>query len=239
MSAPINYEYYMKKINEKKKLQKVSDVPSCSNCNNLMELDEEENEYICADCGLIKPALSSNDGVFATFEQDIQATIYKKMNHFIEWLDLLQSKNGFISKDVYDQIDSYLKKRKITDMEKINYTFVKQILKQLKLSKYYDYVPLIIMHFQGYNSIVIDVNTNNLLKQKFHEIQRPFFQVRPSSRLNFLSYPYVIHKLCELIGRHDLVKNFPLLKNRKILIEQEQIWKNMMKVLGWEFIPTL
>ena len=207
----------------------------CPQCSEPMEFMSEENDYVCNDCGFFESVLPTHDGVFTSIDTEQQKTVYIKIHHFTEWLDQLQGRKGFIPSEVFNDIKEYLAKRHITDMNKLDHTFIRNLLKQLKYSKYYDHVPLIICQLQGYNSIDIDIETEERLKQMFKDLQRPFYIVRPEDRNNFLSYGYVIHKLCILIGRHDLANIFPLLKNRKILIEQEQIWKDMMDILGWEF----
>ena len=73
----------------------------------------------------------------------------------------------------------------------------------------------------------------------FKDIQIPFRQVCPSNRKNFLSYYYVLHKFVELLGIDELKSSFPLLKSREKLHEQDKIWKQICKILKWEFIRSI
>lgn len=77
------------------------------------------------------------------------------------------------------------------------------------------------------------------LKNMFKEIQVPFLKYSPLNRKNFLSYSYVLHKFIQLLGKDEYLKYFPLLKSRDKLHQQEQIWKNICKDLGWTFIPSI
>ena len=49
----------------------------------------------------------------------------------------------------------------------------------------------------------------------------------------------MLRKLCELIGRDDLANQLPLLKSRDKLIIQDAIWKGMMEILNWEYLPSV
>lgn len=249
----MNYDEIMKKhiINKKKETMasnsfsiEVASKPNenetiCPICDEIMEYVEDDNENVCNECGYTIALLSTHDGIYTSLDNEPQINSYKKIKHFTDWLEQIQSKKGFIPPDVYNDIKEYLNKRNITDMSKIEPSFMKQILKQLKYSKFYEQIPLIIRQLKGYNSIDIDISTEQLLKKKFQDLQRPFYMVKPKTRTNFLNYSYVLHKLCILIGRNDLANSFPILSNRKILIELEQIWSDMMEVLGWEFIRSI
>ena len=61
----------------------------------------------------------------------------------------------------------------------------------------------------------------------------------PSTRKNFLSYSYVLHKFCELLEYDELISYFPLLKSREKLQQQDFIWKKICHDLEWEFIASV
>ncbi len=113
------------------------------------------------------------------------------------------------------------------------------ILKRRGFTKFYGKINQIIDKLQDKTPLLIDYKTETQLKEMFRSILGPFYEVRPPTRKNFLSYSYVLHKLCRLLGRDDLVKQFPLLKSRQKLIIQDKIWKMMMEKLNWEFIPCV
>lgn len=45
--------------------------------------------------------------------------------------------------------------------------------------------------------------------------------------------------MCELLGKDDLLKYFPLLKSKQKLHEQDKIWKDICADLRWQFIPSV
>ena len=73
----------------------------------------------------------------------------------------------------------------------------------------------------------------------FDKIQEPFEKHCPKDRINFLSYSYVLHKFFQLLGFDEFVLNFPLLKSRQKLRIQDEIWKKICAVCGWEFYPSV
>ena len=77
------------------------------------------------------------------------------------------------------------------------------------------------------------------LIKMFDDIQKPFDDHCPKNRKNFLSYSYTLYKLFQILGKHNYLVYFPLLKSREKLFEQEAIWRNICNDLNWEFIPCI
>ena len=216
---------------------------TCDNCNEKMDWILYDDQYVCFNCGFVVEAFpQANEYVNSNvndFDSEAQLFCYKKINHFNDWLDQLQARGTNIPEDVFETILLQLKKMQIQDFKKLDYETMRSILKRLKLSKYYEQIPIIINKLNNEPTIVIDIETENKLKEMFKLIQNPFYQVKPKSRRNFLSYSYVLHKLCQLLNRQDLVNCFPLLKSREKMIAQEKIWKDIVEILDWEFIPSI
>ena len=57
--------------------------------------------------------------------------------------------------------------------------------------------------------------------------------------MNFLSYSYCLYKFCELLGEDSFMNQFPLLKSREKLYQQDCIWKKICNELKWEYIKTI
>jgi len=60
----------------------------------------------------------------------------------------------------------------------------------------------------------------------------------PPNRQNFTSYPYILHKFCQLLEWDELLPCFPLLKSRDKLQEADSIWEKICGDLGWCFYPS-
>jgi len=222
--------------------EKYSQNKICSLCNEAMDWVLRDDQYICFTCGIVTNAFPQSDfqreNDQTNFDSETQFVSYEKIDHFSDWLNRLQARGVMVPDDVFNQILLYLRKVKINNMDELDYEVMRTILKKLKLNKFYDQIPIIIKRLKNEPIMVIDFDTEKKLKEMFHFIQKPFYQVKPKERRNFLSYGFVLHKLCQLIDREDIVTCFPLLKSREKLQVQEKIWKKMMVVLEWEYVPT-
>ena len=97
---------------------------------------------------------------------------------------------------------------------------LREILKKLKLNKYYEHVPHIINRINGIQAPTMSRETEEKLRSMFKEIQIPFIRHCPKDRKNFLSYSYVLHKFVELLGLDEFLPSFPLLKSEKNCINK-------------------
>jgi hypothetical protein len=194
---------------------------------------------------------------------------YKRLNHFTEWLNSLQAKeNTDIPPAVLDAVAAEFKKERASKRGDIKPTKVRAFLKKLKLNKYYEHTHNICNSLNGVPAPKLPQYLEDKLKHMFGEIQEPFEKWCPTTRKNFLSYSYVLFKFCELLGevseipssvcngfddeltrlspccalnaiQDEYLEFFPLLKSSEKLYQQDSIWKNICKELGWEFIRSI
>ena len=136
-------------------------------------------------------------------------------------------------------IKNELKKMRIKSIEHMTISQIKSILKKLKLNDYYEHIPFIKSQITNKPAPTINRDTEDKLKKMFDQIQEPFEKHCPKSRINFLSYSYVLHKFCQLLELDDFIKSFPLLKSRQKLRTQDEIWKKICQECKWEFYPSV
>lgn len=157
-----------------------------------------------------------------------------------EWLNQVQGKETTdIPEDVYDKILFEIKKQRISNMAHINENKIKEILKKLKINKYYEHTPHIMHRLTGLPMPHLSPDLEEKLRSMFKQIQTPFLKYAPRTRKNFLSYAYVIHKFIQLLEKDEYLGYFHLLKSREKLHIQDMIWKKICKDLGWQFIPSM
>ena len=144
-----------------------------------------------------------------------------------------------ISNEIIERILEELKKERYHNLSEISNSKVKEILKKLKLNKYYEHIPYIINKLNGKPPPILTQEIEEALRNMFKEIQAPFIKHCPKDRKNFLSYSYVLHKFVQLLGYDHYLVNFPLLKSREKLHQQDLIWKEICKDLSWEFIRSV
>jgi len=216
-------------------------IPKCVNCNIECMVTPTDGILVCQSCGDTMFTMIENDK--PNYKEPIQDTsyfCYKRINHFNEWLSQFQAKETTeIPQIVYDLIISEIGKMRIIDVSKLTNKIVRDILKKHKMNKYYEHIPHIINKINDLPPPIMSVDVENKLRRMFKEIQEPFMEVCPKDRKNFMSYSYVLHKMCELLELDQFLSCFPLLKSRQKLHGQDIIWKKICNILRWEFIPSI
>lgn len=187
----------------------------CKNCNSSnIYIDHHQSENICTDCGLSEYFL----GEELTYKEEqehwhcekIVNNSYKRDNHLNEWILQFQGQETTnIPDEVIEQLRSEFKKQKIKDVNEITQTKVKQLLKKLRLSKYYEHATYITNIINGLNPPSMPNQLEERLRYMFKEIQEPFEKHCPKNRSNFLSYSYVLYKFCELLEEDEYLPYFP------------------------------
>lgn len=221
------------------------DALTCPACNAPFVFNQRESDLVCTACGLAKAHMEMSENNI-TYDQEVQQTsiinyfAYKRLNHFTEWLNSLQAKeNTDIPDTVLDAVRAEFKKERACKRGDITPDKVRAYLKKLKLNKFYEHKFHICHALNGMPAPRLPQYLEERLKHMFGQIQEPFERHCPSTRKNFLSYSYVLYKFCELLGEDRLSKYFSLLKSSEKLYQQDSIWKNICKDLGWEFIRSV
>jgi hypothetical protein len=214
--------------------------PECGSVNQIA--NSNSGRVNCAVCG------TEIDVTFAPSHTSFKETKttelvpefpYKRINHFQEWLSQIQGKqNTEIMENVFNGLKIEFKKNQKQSQD-LTPKFVKSCLRKLGFTKYYEHAEYIIHHFNGLPPPVLTVETEEEYRDMFREIQIPFALCKPPDRKNFLSYSYIFHQFSMLNGQDHLLEHFPLLKSRPKRKIQDDIWKNMCKLLRWQFIPTV
>lgn len=216
----------------------------CPHCGSEMVLIQNEAIRTCKrqDCGHMEEILvDSSKPSYKDPPRDTGSFYsYKRINHFNEWIAQFQAKETTeIPEEVYSKILVELKKERIRNIAKITPAKMKDILKRIRLNKYYEHIPHIINRLNGVPAPVMNRATEEKLRSMFKEIQGPFLKHCPPKRKNFLSYSYVLHKFCQLLSLDQFLHCFPLLKSREKLHEQDQIWERICCELQWEYIKSV
>jgi len=218
-----------------------SDYGCCPVCDNEMCFAQNEALLNCSKCGFQDFILiDSEKPSYKEPPREISYLAYKKINHLNEWLAQFQAKETTeIPQEIFEQIQNELKKERITDTSKLKPSKLREILKKLKLSKYYEHVAHIMNRLNGVQAPVLSREVEDKLRFMFREIQPSFIKHCPKGRSNFLSYSYVLYKFCQLLELDEFLPCFPLLKSREKLYMQDKIWQCICEDMGWEFIKSI
>jgi len=233
---------YMSIIN-KQYVRNVEDknIEMCKVCNNQMTCLQQDAIMICNMCGYQELLLvEQNRPILKQNTKDTSHFCYKRINHFREWCNQVQGKESTdIPDDIFEKILTEIKKEKIIDLKSISYVKMRDILKRLRINKYYEHINYIINRINGIPTPQFSPELEERLCNMFRSIQAPFLKHCPKDRKNFLSYSYVLYKFFQILGLNEYLKYFPLLKSREKLYVQDQIWKNICIELNYDIIPSL
>ena len=211
----------------------------CGGCDRAMQL--HEGYIFCRSCQTVEYVLVDHEKPsYKDPPKEVAYFAYKRINHFNEWLNQVQGKETTdIPEEVYDVILLEIKKQKLTNMATLTRKNIKDILKKLRINKYYEHVPHIINRLNGMPSPHLSPELEDRLRHMFCQIQVPFLKHAPPCRKNFLSYSFCLNKMMQLLEKDQYLESFPLLKSREKLHQQDMIWQKICAEIGWDFIPSL
>lgn len=205
----------------------------CGNNDNIVETDSQG--LVCGDCGFVLDNIHITDTLSYKDKQTFEHCVvmdYKRVDYFKQWLNQIQAKEQTeIPREVIDTVIIQLKIERIVNISKISVSSMKRILKKTNNSKYYEHIPSIINAINKVPPLNIPVYVEKKLIAMFEEIQAPWSMFKTKDRKNFFSYPYTIHKFCQILGLKEYLSYFPMLKSREKLYRQDTTWKKIMEHL--------
>jgi hypothetical protein len=208
----------------------------CHICNKDKITLISEGISVCMNCGASDYVLVESDiPNHKDIINDKPKYPYRKINHLTEKLNQSQSKETInIPEHIIKLIEDEIKKSKLSVKKPI----INNILHKFKLVSYYEHVPYIYSLISKEKATIFTRELDEQIKQMFRQTQEPFKKYKPPKRSSFLNYNYTVHKLLEILGKHEEKKLFPLLKSNVKLKTLDSIWKNICKDLNWKFIPS-
>ena len=114
---------------------------------------------------------------------------------------------------------------------------MREILKRLRINKYYEHINYIINRINGVPTPHFTPELEEKLCSMFKEIQGPFLKHCPRDRKNFLSYSYVLYKFFQILKLPEFSKYFPLLKSPDKLRQQDEIFKKIVNDMPFKTLP--
>lgn len=236
------FNNYMKILNNiSQDTDKKTKLLLCDKCGIEKILLHSEGIRVCNKCGEVEYIIMESD--IPSHKDSVTEKIhypYKRINHLCEWLNQFQAKESTeIEEYIINDIKNELKKMKIVKTKNITIKIVKDILKKLKYSEYYGHIVYIVSRLTGRPSPNLSREMEEKIKYMFKQIQEPFMRHCPSSRINFLSYSYVLHKIFQILNLTEYLQYFELLKSREKLQIQEEIWEKICNDLNWPFHTSM
>lgn len=217
----------------------------CFNCSREMFLDD--CRMICDKCGAEIPFLSSTEKP-SLKDPPTQSRCYeyKRDSHLKDTMNKIQGKESTRVPDyVINQIIVEIDREGVENLAELTIMDIRRFLQRHAskgLNEFYENSPQILYRITKIPPATFTPEQESHILEMFRKVQEPFEKYK-NTRKNFLSYPYILYKFCELLGYTEFKDKLKLFESKVILYEQDQIWKKICEELGgeetgWTFIPT-
>lgn len=213
----------------------------CPQCySSEIRIIAREGVAVCTRCGLMTrnliEGIDDPSHIARTLPRCHSNNLYKRISHFRYWLDRLQGKERcHITHEEFQSIERLLLRRPSTT---ICDTTIRQILRELKLQRYYNNTYYIIRQLTGSALVEFDPPHETELMEMFRRIQLPFSSNR-GIRVNMLAYPYLIRKFCEILGWEEIATQIYSMRSTEKLRQQDLIWRRICDELQWPFYRSV
>ena len=203
------------------------------------------NEHmVCMECGQVVP---NTQQLVASFTENTKPNqkVTAPYNRISVWFEMVNRIQGLrvsdISTEQWAKIYGWIT-HGFTDVTKIPFSHVHEVLKNRKLHKLYRDAPGIWSHITQnkippidpialrtiWEDIVVPVNANfDAIKQR----------IEPD-RNNFFSNPFLLYKTFELCGLKEYLPFIKLLKGEEKLKKTFDLWKEHCRVLNMKYYPN-
>jgi len=215
-----------------------SDV--CAHCAEPLQLHQAMSMLVCCHCGTARPFLDANASLLAYSDDlDFSSFSYKRINHFTEWIRSCQGSETIdVPEDVMTQVMQRLYDER-TPPEGVTIHTVREVLKRLKLRRYYEHAQLITCKLTGHPAPKMTPEMEERIKVCFLAASSSFQRICPKERRNFISYSHVTRCLCQALGFTEFLPFFQPLKSREKMAKADACWRLICEDLGWPYEPTV
>jgi predicted RNA-binding Zn-ribbon protein involved in translation (DUF1610 family) len=220
-------------------------LDNCESCGeDLVRGQAVDNVFDCPKCGRQNKHMDSTSSSVA-YGEDVEYSSfsYKRVNHLKEWMTHLKIKqNKKLPPDAkrthtIQQIMAQLRLQGVSGQQQITFRDVKKAMKACHMQPYYDMCISIWQEITG----CPPMQWNDAFEEKILIMQRkirlPFQKYCPAHKRHLWSYPYLMFKFCQRLGRDDLLIYFALLSSSDKLDVQEQTYAKICNDVGWTFQP--
>jgi hypothetical protein len=215
----------------------------CPVCAEALQLHQTLSMLICPKCGSARPFLDATASLLAySDDYDSSNFSYKRISHFEEFITHLQGKESAdIPAAVLEQVMQRLADERVTEATDVTVSRVREVLKKLKLRKYYENVTLITSKITGRPAPKMTPEMEERMKVCFLAASAAFQRHIHAfeNRKNMISYATVTCKLCEMLGYVEFLPYFAPLKSPEKLAKADECWRMICADLGWPFFPSL
>lgn len=180
----------------------------CKKCGSKMIVLQNMTQLKCDQCSILKTVCGEIMDEQYSDGQKTKHGSYDPNRHFDSWLDKIQAKKQktFSERDV-ERIQHYIKSDDYTE-ETLNCKSMRKILKDAKLTKLNDYVPLLIKTFTNKVPPELTHAERRRFHIRFSKIMKYYRAIKREANEdgNRPYYPYFIYKIAEYEFKDDPIK---------------------------------
>lgn len=208
----------------------------CPRCDVKLLLTGSRSIMSCPACGYSVTYLDATS-TSTSFDEVVEYSqySYKRVNHYLMWLSLVQGKEAHVvPDDILQRVSADLYHRQhVRAAVDVTQSRVRESLRRLRLKRGYDHVAQITARISGVRAPRIPPDAEEQLRNMFLQMQPAFQRHAPKTRTNFLSYPYVLYRCFQILRLHHMLDGLTLLKGRDKLEANDAIFRKMSVDLGW------
>ena len=216
---------------------------TCPACAVPLLLAVNGSLLTCPECYAGYPYMDATTASMAYGDEvEFMSNNAKKAHHFEDRLKMFQGKGSRrVTKEVLAAVMEWHAEQGIASIDDITTTTVRRALKAKGFKDHYDYEMYIWCRITGKPAPTLGPTKESQCRYMFMRIQAPYAKWKARidpTRINFLSYAYVLYKFFQLLGWDEYLPYFTLLKGRDKLDKQEAIWQGICEDVDWDFIPA-
>lgn len=202
----------------------------CPFCNMMNMIEKVEGELICEECGYIYdtrlPGIKDFESV------NTCRSYYSLRSNLLKAINKFDGKNFLIPQVDLDKIKQELTRRTIP-FETLKCDHIIKILKDIKLTKYYDDAFSILLKITNRKHISIQKYIPELLKLH-DELEFAYSIVKDKDRINSLNVQFKLFKLLKQCNIDCDISDFCTLKTEQKYEEHEKKWREICQITGWK-----
>ncbi len=206
----------------------------CSSCKTAYTIDEKTSEFTCKGCGATEKmygVVFEDEQFFYQEGQRTKHGKYEPTKHCRFWVERIQAKESTeIPETVINKIKRCIRREKVW-IDNISCESIRGYLKQLKISKYNNHIPLIRKTITGKEPPQFTEHELKLIFMYFGLVIQIFIRIKPSEKSNCPYHPFFIYKIVEQLlnkptdlDRKKEILSCIHLQSRDTLIENDKIW---------------
>lgn len=186
---------------------------------------------VCKACGVVKPG-GIIHGVPEAYL--MQGSTYKRVHHFNERITQFLCMDRKVPDEVVEQVKEWFAQNPTAAITKAR---IREALRSKGNGRYAEKWISIYCKLTGTPRPTLTPSQVETMRHMFYGIEVAFLRHRPQSRKSMLNYNFIFVRQLQMLGKHDYLKFFPMLKSKTKVRFLDGVWRGIAKDLNWEYKP--